>query len=121
MVEGRKGGCHLVRYYDKKTSKVLVKVIIAKSVKEENANVVADIFLDYCSTKSINLKENLIMANRDHASTLCGLKAGDIVRLTEKAPNLRVIFPFQTAPYWWGRCDHFSLLCLLPDTESSKV
>ena len=89
MDGGMKGGSHridyLVRYYNEKTSQVVDKVIIAKTVNDENAKVVADVFLDYCSTNSINLEENLISINSDHASTLRGQKTGAIVRIAEKA------------------------------------
>ena len=39
-------------------------------MKEGKANVVPDIFLDYRSSNSIKLEENLILANGDHASTI---------------------------------------------------
>ena len=78
----------MVRYFDDKTSQAVDKVIIAKTVNIENAKTVSDIFLDYCSSRKINLETNLIMINSDHASTLRGYETGAVVRIAKKAPNI---------------------------------
>ena len=69
-----KGGKHrenfLGRYYDEKTEKCVDKFTMAKSVNVENSSVIADIFLGWSKENKINLKEDLVMMNTDHASTL---------------------------------------------------
>ena len=89
---GMKGGRHrvnyLVRYFDDKKCQVVDKVIIAKTLNIENARAVADIFLDYCSSNSVDLENNLVMVNSDHASTLRGHETGAVVRIAKKSPNI---------------------------------
>ena len=89
---GLKGGKHcenfLVRYYDEKTEKCVDKFTMAKSVNVENSSVIADIFLGWSKENKINLKEDLVMMNTDHASTLRGSKTGAMTKIAEKAPNI---------------------------------
>ena len=90
---GTKGRKHrenfLVRYYDENLEKVVDKFILTKTIAKENSKVVADTFIDWSEKENIDIAKNLIMVNSDHAATLRGIKTGAVVRISEKAPNLK--------------------------------
>jgi hypothetical protein len=92
MDGGLKGGTHrvsyLVHYYDEHEEKVVIKVIITKTLNNENAKSVADTFIEWSEKNSIDIKHQLIMVNSDHASVLRGVKTGATVRISESAPNV---------------------------------
>ena len=89
---GLKGGKHrvsyLVHYFDENVEKVVIKVIITKTLNNENAKAVADTFLQWSEKNSIDIGQNMIMINSDHASVLRGVKTGATVRISEFAPNI---------------------------------
>ena len=78
----------MVHYYDETEEKVVIKVIITKTMNNENAKAVADTFLQWSEKNSLDICHNLIMCNSDHASVLRGVKTGATVRISEFAPNI---------------------------------
>ena len=64
------------------------KFIIAKTTVKETALIVANCFLEWCEKYKVNVEENLIMINSDHAATLRGSKTGAVTRISDKAPNV---------------------------------
>ena len=92
MDGGLKGGKHrlnfIVRYYSMDTGKCVEKFIIAKTTIHETAAVVANCFLDWCEVNKVNIQENLIMINSDHAATLRGSRIGAVTKISEIAPNV---------------------------------
>ena len=92
MDGGLKEGKHrvnfIVRYYCEETKKCVEKFILTKTTVHETGAVVANCFLDWCKTNKVNLGENLIMINSDHAATLRGSKIGAVTKISEKAPNV---------------------------------
>ena len=92
MDGGMKGGKHrinfIVRYYCEESGKCAERIIMCKTTVNENAILVASLFLDWCKDKKVDIFKNLIMINSDHASVLRGCNTGAVVRIGEKAPNV---------------------------------
>ena len=70
-----------MRYYCEKTGKCVEKFILAKTIDNETAAVVADCFLDWSRINKIDIATHLIMINSDHASTLRGSKNGAVLKI----------------------------------------
>ena len=90
---GLKGGRHreqfLTRYFDQEQEQVVDKFILAKTLNNENATLIANTFLDWSNENKVPVGEKMIMMNSDHASTLRGSQSGAIIRISRKAPNIK--------------------------------